>query len=139
MDDAERWLSLEMGPGKAAAECAAQPFRTSAGLFVPRASFQVQPGTAERLVLIVWGPGGTGRPAADVEIRSSLTAADGRAVPAGRLRVERVNWEGGGRRTFVFSYAPEAIAAGDYTLRIGLGEGGSLAEAYTLLRFRPRS
>jgi hypothetical protein len=137
MDDAERWLSLEMGPGKASAGSAARPFRTSAGLFVPRASFEVQPGTPERLVLIVWEPAAPGDPAADVEIRSSLTAADGRAVPPGRLRVERVNHDGGGRRTFVFTYDPEAIAAGDYTLRIRLGEGGSLAEAYALLRFRP--
>jgi hypothetical protein len=74
-----------------------------------------------------------------VEVRSSLTAADGQAVPAGRLKIEGVHRDGGGRRTFVFSYTPEAVAAGDYTLRIGLGEGGSLAQAYSLLRFRPRS
>lgn len=139
MDDSERWLSLEMGPGKAAASSAAQPFRTEAGLFVPRASFEVHPGQPERLVLIVWDPAAPGDPAADVEIRSSLTAADGQPVPAGRLRIERVHRDGGGRRTFVFSYAPEAIAAGDYTLRIGLGEGGRIAEAYARLRFRPRS
>ena len=138
MDDAERWLSVEMGAGKAAAS-AAPPFRTPAGLFVPRTSFEVHPGQPERLVLIVWDPAAPGDPAADVEIRSSLTAADGRAVPAGRLRIESVHRDGGGRRTFVFSYAPEAIETGDYTLRIGLGEGGRLAEAYARLRFRPGS
>ena len=128
MDDAERWLSLDKGAGKAAAT-AAPPFRTPAGLFVPRTSFEVHPGQPERLVLIVWDPAAPGDPAADVEIRSSLTAADGRAVPAGRLQIERVHRDGGGRRTFVFSYVPEAIETGDYTLRIRLGEGGRLAEA----------
>jgi VWFA-related protein len=135
VDEPDRWLNLELGPGQAA-EGAGQPFRTPGGLFVPRASFEVQPGAPARLALIVWDPTAPGDPAADVEIRSSLTAADGHSVPAGRLRIERVYRDGGGRRTFILSYAPEAVAAGDYTLRIGLGEGGSLAEAYTLLRFR---
>jgi hypothetical protein len=36
----------------------------------------------------------------------------------------------------VFSYLPEDVAVGDYTLKIGLGEGGSFAQAYALLRFR---
>ena len=139
VDEAERWLSLEMGPGKAVPESAVQPFRTPAGPFVPRASFEVASGGTERLVLVVWDPAEPGDPAADVEIRSSLTAADGRAVPAGRLRVERVHRGEGGRRTFVLSYAPEALEPGDYTLRVRLGEGGTLAEAYALLRFRPRS
>ena len=89
--------------------------------------------------MIVFDPEPRGDPAADVEIRSSLTASDGRAVQPGRLRVERVHRDGDGRRTFVFSYLPEDVAAGDYTLRIGLEQGGSLAEAYSLLRFRPRS
>ena len=139
MDDAERWLRLEMGSGKVAAPGSAQPFRIQAETFVPRTSFEVRSGASERLVLIVWDPAAPGDPAADVEIRSSLTAADGRVVPAGRLRVERVNRDGGGRRTFVFSYTPEAVEAGEYTLRIGLNEGGGLAEAYALLRVRPRS
>ena len=136
VDDAERWLSLEMGPGKAAAARAAQPFRVQKELFIPRTSFEVRPGTPERLVLIVWDPVAPGDPAADVEIHSSLATRDGRAVPAGRLRIEQVHRDEGGRRTFVFSYTPEAIEPGDYTLRIGLGEGGSLAEAFALLRFR---
>ena len=94
------------------------------------------PGARERLVMIVWDPELAGDPAADVEIRSSLTASDGRAVQPGRLKVERVHSDGGGRRTFVFSYLPEDVAAGDYTLRIGLGEAGGYAEARALLRFR---
>jgi VWFA-related protein len=139
VDEADRWLSLEMGPGNASRTSAAAPFNLEARPFVPRTSFEVQPGAHERLVLMVFAPALAGDPAADTDIRSSLTGSDGRAVPPGRLKVERVTDDGDGRRTFVFSYTPEAIAAGDYTLRIGLGEGGGLAQAYSLLRFRPRS
>jgi VWFA-related protein len=139
LDESDRWLRLEIGPGKAAELDAAVPFQVDAKPFVPRTSFEVRPGTSERLVMIVWDPELAGDPAADVAIRSSLTASDGRAVQPGRLRVESVHRDGDGRRTFVFSYLPEDVAAGDYTLRIGLEQGGSLAEAYSLLRFRPRS
>jgi hypothetical protein len=86
---------------------------------------------------MVFDPELSGDPAADIEIRSSLTASDGRAVEPGRLKVERVHDDGDGRRTFVFSYLPEDVAAGDYTLKIGLGESGSFAQSYALLRFRP--
>ena len=103
---------------------------------MPRTSFEVRSGARERLVLMVFDPELAGDPAADVEIRSSLTASDGRAVEPGRLQVERVIDDGDGRRTFVFSYLPEDVAAGDYTLRIGLGESGSFAQSYALLRFR---
>jgi VWFA-related protein len=139
VDDAERWLSLDIGAGKMTTPSAAQPFRLQAEPFVPRTSFEVHPGAAERLALIVWDPTAPGDPAADVEIRSSLTASDGHVVPAGRLHLERVSRDGGGRRTFLFSYTPGAIEAGDYTLRIGLEQGGSQAAAYSLLRVRPRS
>ncbi len=139
LDDSRRWLSLEMGAGKARAASASQPFRLRSEPFVPRTSFEVRPGTRERLVLIVWDPELAGDPAADVEIRSTLTASDGRAVEPGRLQVERVHADGEGRRTFVFAYTPDAVAPGDYTLRIGLDEGGSLSEAYALLRVRPSS
>ncbi len=137
LDPAERWLSVEMG--KAGPGRAARPFHVQAEPFVPRASFEVRPGVRERLALIVWDPALPGDPAADVEIHSSLTARDGRAVAPGRLRIEQVHREEGGRRTFVFAYTPDAVEAGDYTLRIGIGEAGSLAEAYTLLRVRPGS
>lgn len=136
LDETDRWLRLKMGPGKAAQTDAVVPFQVDAQPFVPRTSFEVRPGTRERLVLIVWDPELAGDPAADVEIRSSLTASDGHAVQPGRLKVERVHRDGDGRRTFVFSYLPEDVAAGDYTLRIGLGEGGALAQSYALLRFR---
>jgi VWFA-related protein len=137
LDAPDRWLSMDIG--KSASGRADHPFRVEAEPFVPRTSFEVRPGGAERLALIVWDPGAPGDPAADVEIRSSLTSRDGRAVPPGRLKVEAVHRDEGGRRTFVFLYTPDAVAAGDYTLRIGLGEGGRLAEAYTLLRFRTGS
>jgi VWFA-related protein len=135
LDETDRWLRLEMGPGKASAS-GEVPFRVDAEPFVPRTSFEVRPGAHERLVMMVWDPEMLGDPAADIEIRSSLTASDGRAVEPGRLKVERVLDDGEGRRTFVFSYLPEDVESGDYTLRISLGESGGFAQSYALLRFR---
>jgi VWFA-related protein len=139
VDDAGRWLSLDIGTGQMTKPGAVQPFRIPGGTFVPRTSFEVRPGAPERLAFIVWDPAAPGDPAADVAIHSSLTASDGRVIPAGRLRVEHVSRDGEGRRTFLFSYVPGEVQAGDYTLRIGLEQGGSLAEAYSLLRVRPKS
>jgi hypothetical protein len=138
LDEPERWLKLEVGRGRSDGRPGAgAPFQVDAQPFVPRASFEVHPGARERLVLMVFDPELTGDPASDIEIRSSLTASDGRAVEPGRLKIERVHDDGDGRRTFVFSYLPEDVAAGDYTLKIGLGESGSFAQSYALLRFRP--
>ena len=136
LDEPERWLKLELGRDKGKNPGAQAPFQLDAHPFVPRTSFEVRSGARERLVLMVFDPELAGDPAADVEIRSSLTASDGRAVEPGRLKLERVLDDGDGRRTFVFSYLPEDVAAGDYTLRIGLGESGGFAQSYALLRFR---
>jgi VWFA-related protein len=141
LDEDERWLKLELGAGSRAKSegAGAAPFQLDARPFVPRTSFEVRPGSKERLVLMVFDPEQAGDPAADVEIRSSLTASDGRAVQAGRLKIERVLNGEYGRRTFVFSYLPEDVGTGDYTLKIGLGESGGFAQSYALLRFRPGS
>lgn len=136
LDESERWLKMDLARDKSASPGAEAPFQIDAHPFVPRTSFEVRPGARERLVLMVFDPELAGDPAADVEIRSSLTASDGQAVQPGRLRVERVVDDGDGRRTFVFSYLPEDVGTGDYTLRIGLGEAGGFAQSYALLRFR---
>jgi VWFA-related protein len=138
-DEPERWIGLDLGAGKAAAGALPFVFDIGGEPFVPRASFRVRPGETERLVLMSFEPRILGDPAADVEIRSSLTGKDGRALPPGQLRVERVHRDATGRRTYVFSYVPEALAAGDYTLRIGLGENGALAQSHALLRVRAGS
>jgi VWFA-related protein len=139
LDEDERWLKLELGQARKPNREGAAPFQLDARPFVPRTSFEVRPGSRERLVLMVFDPEQAGDPAADVEIRSSLTASDGRAVQPGRLKIERVLSAGDGRRTFVFSYLPEDVATGDYTLKIGLGESGGFAQSYALLRFRQGS
>jgi hypothetical protein len=139
LDEAERWLKLDLAPAAAKPGVEA-PFRLADRLFVPRASFEVRPGAEERLVLMVFDPVLRGDPAADVEIRSSLTASDGQAVDPGRIKLERVHDVGDGRRSFVFSYLPDGgVAVGDYTLKIGLGEAGSFAQSYALLRVRAGS
>jgi hypothetical protein len=139
LDEPERWLKLDVARAGGGRGDAGKPFQLDAHPFVPRASFEVRPGARERLVLMVFDPELSGDPATDIEIRSSLTASDGRAVEPGRLKIERVHDDGDGRRTFVFSYLPEDVGAGDYTLNIGLGEAGSFAQSYALLRFRPAS
>ena len=78
-------------------------------------------------------------PATDVQIRSSLTDGEGKQVPAGFLRVHKVHHDGQGRHTYVLGYTPEMAPDGDYTLRIGLGDGASRLEAYSLIRLRAGS
>jgi len=138
-DDPGRWVGLDLGAGKAASGARPFPFDVNGEPFLPRASFRVRSGESERLVLMSFEPKSPGDPAADVEIRSSLTGKDGRILPPGRLRVERVHRDTTGRRTYVFSYVPDALEAGDYTLRIALGENGALAQSHALLRVRSGS
>jgi hypothetical protein len=139
VDDPESWLGLDMGSGKASVGPSSFPFEMGGKPFQPRASFEVRPGEAEQVVLIAYEPGAAGDPATDVEVRSSLTTREGKAAPPGRLRIERVHRNEGGRRTYVFTYTPGALEAGDYTLHIGLGEGGAIAQSHALLRVRSQS
>jgi VWFA-related protein len=133
MDDPSRWLGLEMGRG----EKAPSPFHIAGKPFVPRTSFQVKSGSPEKLVLIAYEPGRPQDPAAGIEIQSSLSDASGKPVPAGFLRIEKVTRDGGGRRTYLLAYTPEALAPGDYTLRVGIGESGEARlESYALLRIK---
>jgi VWFA-related protein len=133
MDDPRHWLSLSM-----AGDRSAFPFAMGGEAFQPRTTFRVKPGTPERLALIAFEPERASDPAAGIEIQSSVTDAAGRFVPAGHLRIDRVHREQGGRRTYVLGYTPEALAPGDYTLRIGIGESGSRLESYSLLRVEAR-
>jgi VWFA-related protein len=138
MDDAGRWVGMEMSRGHGV-ESPAFPFQVGGKPFLPRASFETQPGASEKLVLLAFEPSLPGDPAAPLQIRSSLRDRDGKLVPAGVMRIEKVQRGELGRRTYVLGYVSDALAAGDYTLRIGIGEGGSQLEAYSLLRVRPRS
>jgi hypothetical protein len=91
------------------------------------------------MVLIAYEPDRAVDPATDVQIRSSLTDGEGRPVPAGFLRVNKVHHDGQGRHTYVLAYTPEVAQEGDYTLRIGVGDGASRLEAYSLIRLRAGS
>jgi VWFA-related protein len=137
LDEPQRWLRLDMEPGRAAV--AASPFQVGGEPFLPRASFEVRPGRAEKLLLIGYEPSLPGDPATDLEIHSSLRTRDGRAVAPGRLKIDRVHREPEGRRIYVFDYTLDEIEAGDYTLRIGIGEAGAVVESYAPLRVRPPS
>jgi hypothetical protein len=138
LDDAERWLKVEMSRGKAGPN-SVSPFEVGGKPFLPRASLIVSSGTAEKLVLIAYEPARRGDPAAGLEIRSSLIDDKGKLVPAGFIKIDRVQRDENGRRTYLLGYTPEALAKGDYTLRISVAEGGERLESYSLLRFRPGS
>jgi hypothetical protein len=137
MDEDGRWVALEMARRRAGA--AGSPFHVDGEPFIPRADSEFRPGRPQQMVLIAYEPDRHIDPATDVQIRTSLTDGEGRQVPAGFLRVSKVHHDGDGRHTYVLAYTPEVAEAGDYTLRIGLGDGASRLEAYSLIRLRPGS
>ncbi len=130
VDDSGQWLTMEMDRDRAVRG----PFQIDGVAFVPRASFTAKAGEQQKVVLIAYEPDVAGDPAADVQIRSSLTDREGHVVAPGFLRVQRVEHNGNGRRTYVLGYTPEVLKPGDYMLRVGLGEAGSRLESYSLLK-----
>ena len=122
MEPASEWLPLNMDQRKD--DRGPSPFHVAGKPFLPRATFQINGVNREKLVLIAWEPGRAQDPASGIEIQSSLMDAKGQAVPAGMIRIDKVNREEGGRRTYVLDYTPDKLASGDYTLRIGVGEVG---------------
>src|SRR5262249_45283293 len=140
LEDVERWLKVEMARGNAGpAAATASLFQVGGKPFLPRASLQVSGGSPEKLVLIAYEPSRPADPAAGLEIRSSLVDGNGKVVPAGFIRIDKVQRDENGRRTYLLGYTPEALAKGDYTLRISVAEGGERLESYSLLRVRPGS
>jgi VWFA-related protein len=137
MEDFDRWLKVEM-VGRSGSGTAS-PFQVGGKPFLPRASLEVSGGSPERLVLIAYEPLRPTDPAASLEIRSSLVDQQGHTVPAGLIKIDRVQREENGRRTYLLGYTPEALAKGDYTLRISVAEGEERLESYSLLRMRPGS
>jgi hypothetical protein len=138
MEDVDRWLKVEMARGMSGPR-AAFPFQMGGKPFLPRASLEVSGGSPEKLVLIAYEPARPADPAASLEIRSSLVDQQGRTVPAGFIKIDHVQRDANGRRTYLLAYTPEALAKGDYTLRISVAEGGERLESYSLLRVRPGS
>jgi hypothetical protein len=134
VDDANGWLSLDLA--LTSADRPPSPFRAGGAVFLPRTSFQVTMGAPETLVLIAYEPERPLDPAASVAIQSALTRADGSSVAPGPIRLLKLHREGGGRRSYVLGYTPEGLSPGDYTLRIGVGEGALRLESYTLLRVK---
>jgi hypothetical protein len=73
-----------------------------------------------------------------VDIRSVLSDDAGKRFPPGAILVEKVLHDADGRRSYVLGFIPEDIPPGDYTLRIHLGEAGSVLQSYTRLKVLPR-
>lgn len=108
------------------------------GPFVPRTDLSVRPGRRERLVLVAYDPKTALDPAVDVDIRSVLSDDSGKRFPPGPILVEKVLHDAEGRRSYVLGFTPEDIPPGDYTLRIQVGEAGSVLQSYTRLKVLPR-
>jgi hypothetical protein len=134
VEDAASWVSLDLGR----ADAGRSPFEVGDRHFVPRTSFEVKGGTPEKMVLVAFAPERPGDPS-DIQIRSSLTSRDGRAAPAGVLRIDKMYRDVGGRRVFLLGYTLDSIAPGEYTLRVALGEGTDRLESYALLRVKAGS
>jgi len=134
VEDAAAWVSLDLGR----ADAGRSPFDVGGRHYVPRTSFEVKGGATEKMVLVAFAPERPGDPA-DIQIRSSLTSRDGKAAPAGVLRIDKMHRDVAGRRVFVLGYTPDAIAPGEYTLRVALGDGADRLESYALLRVRAGS
>ncbi len=108
------------------------------GAFLPRADLTVRPGRRERLVLVAYDPRAAQDPAADVDIRSSLSDASGKRFPPGAISLERVLRGQDGRRSYVLGFTPSDIPPGDYTFRIGLGEANLVLQSYARVKVLPR-
>jgi VWFA-related protein len=139
VDEAGRWLSVDMSGAGGAREPLAFPFRIGERPFLPRASFEMRGGEPQRLLLFAYEPARAGDPAADLQISSTLTDRGGRSLRPGVLKIDSVRRDEPGRRTYLLGYTPERLAEGDYTLRIGVGEADSQVESYSLIRIRPGS
>jgi VWFA-related protein len=133
VEDAASWVSLDLRP-----EAIRSPFDVGGRQYVPRTSFEVKGGATEKMVLVAFAPERPGDPA-DIQIRSSLTSRDGKAMPAGILRIDKMYRDVAGRRVFVLGYTPDDLAPGEYTLRVALGDGADRLESYALLRVRAGS
>jgi len=112
VEDDGRWLKVEMARGRTGTSTAF-PFQMAGKPFLPRASLEVSGGAPEKLVLIAYEPARPTDPAASLEIRSSLVDQDGKTVPAGLIKIDRVQRDENGRRTYLLGYTPEARKKGD--------------------------
>jgi hypothetical protein len=106
--------------------------------FIPRTEIRVRPGRRERIVLIAYDPETAKDPAADIDIRSSLSDDSGKRFPPGAITVESVARSENGRRSYVLGFTPQDIPPGEYTLRMHLGEKSSVLQSYCRLTVLPR-
>ena len=109
------------------------PLGTPDAAFLPRTEISLTPGRRERIVLFAYDPKANQDPATDLDIRTVLSDAAGRRFTPGQVGVERVRHDGKGQRSYVLSLVPGELPPGDYTLRVHIGEAGSVLESYCRL------
>ena len=137
IDASHGWFEVALKTG----DFRGLPFEMQVGgiPFRPRTELTVTPGRRERVVLIAYDPDTAGDPAVDVDIRSALLDDSGKRFPPGAITVENVVRGADGRRSYVLGFTPEDVPPGDYTLRMHLGEAGSVLQSYTRLKVLPRA
>ena len=137
IDASHGWFEVALKTG----DFRGLPFEMQVGgiPFRPRTELTVTPGRRERVVLIAYDPDTAGDPAVDVDIRSALLDDSGKRFPPGAITVENVVRGADGRRSYVLGCTPEDVPPGDYTLRMHLGEAGSVLQSYTRLKVLPRA
>ncbi len=129
LDEAGEWVTLDLSTAGDA-----PTFELEGRRFLPRTSFDVEPGRAQKLMVIAYPSEQATDPAAPIAITSALLNASGQPVGSGGLRIERVLRDAEGRHTYLLDYTPEGLAPGDYRLRVALDEGNTRLESYSLLR-----
>lgn len=107
--------------------------------FLPRTEISVRPGRRESVLLIAYDPETASDPAVDVDIRSVLLDDAGKTFPTGAVAVEKVIHGGDGRRSYLLGFTPSDIPSGDYTLRIQIGEAGSVLQSHCRVTVLPRA
>ena len=135
-ENSNHWIDVQLKKGSESG----LPLKLMLGgaPFLPRTDVTLRPGRRERLVLVAYDPKTAQDPATDIDIRSVLSDDSGKRFPTGAISVENVLHDAEGRRMYVLAFTPEDIPAGEYTLRVHLGEADSVLQSYTRLKVLPR-
>jgi hypothetical protein len=134
MDDPSRWVIIN-APSRSG-RAGESPFTVAEEAFAPRVHPSIANGRTDRVCLFAYDGGRAYDPGASFEIKPRLVDKAGTTVPLGHVAVTRSVAAKDGFRRIVLELTPEAVAAGDYTLRVRLRDPGSgrISEAFQAVR-----
>lgn len=109
-----RWVLVRERSEAGQQESVVYPFTVNGEPYVPAARPSLGAGEEARLALVAYNLG-----EGELKIASQVLAADGKALPGGRLAlVERTVTGLAGVEKLVATFKPAGLAAGEYTLRV---------------------